>query len=177
MEWLTTAIRGLDLITKVMRTRLFDKLLRRAAVAQKVRWGPNDGLGPGMRVWDEGGYEQFMGWEELKREFRAKLLPQTLRNSSGFDVAKRPHDGKDNWLVDLIDPEGQPLCAVWIGVDPDSGWQFDGLIRFGGEKPPHVWQIYQRYSDGSYRRVASRYRTLEAARDQPSTRSGATHNI
>lgn len=51
---------------------------------------------------------------------------------------------------------GEKFCSVWFGVDPDNGWGFDGLIRFGDpDAEAHVWQTYQRNSYGAYRRLSS----------------------
>src|SRR5207249_265310 len=50
-----------------------------------------------------------------------------------------------------------PFGHVWIGGDPDNGMTWDGLIRAGeGEVQDgtaKVWQLFERWSDGSYRRV------------------------
>jgi hypothetical protein len=120
---------------------------------------------PGLRVWnvERGNREWFIEWPRLETELRTKLLPQLLKDPSGFRVIVKSYHGKAHWLARLVDRHGVEHCALWFGVDPETNWNFDGLIRAGSWSPLATWQTYQRYSDGSYRRLPSRYDGVEEA--------------
>ncbi|WP_439372672.1 hypothetical protein [Bradyrhizobium sp. DASA03120] len=124
-------------------------------VPQRVRWGPVDGLPAGVRILDENEAEvDFMAWAALERELNQRLMPQLFSHAPAFGFETRDHHGKRDWLVQLVNPQSERFCDVWFGVNPDDGWAFDGLVHFG-DSDPHVWQSYQRYSDGTYRRLPS----------------------
>jgi hypothetical protein len=116
----------------------------------------------GIRIWGDGKkYEDFLPWPKLKIELDRKLLPQLFADPSGFGFQVFDHHGKPDWVVKLVRSDGTGFCYLWLGGDPGRGWQWDGLIRLGAAEPAQVWQIYQRYSDGTYRRLASAFRRLE----------------
>jgi hypothetical protein len=129
-----------------------------SAHPQQVRWGPVDGLEPGITL--DGMTGQFIAWEQLRVEIQARLLNQLGRSLPvGCSVALGDFHGRQNWLVRVVDPNGSVLADVWLGPDPDSGWRFDGRVRIGLALDDHhaeVWQIFERFSDGSYRRLEAR---------------------
>lgn len=133
------------------------------AVPLKVRWGPSDGQPAGIRVWaEEGMDETFIPWSDLQPELQKQLLPQAFADPSGFKFETREHHGKPQWLVQVFDDQDELYCDVWFGNDPDNGWSFDGLVRVGDPATaPHAWQVYQRYSDGTYRRLPSLSPTID----------------
>jgi hypothetical protein len=131
---------------------------------QSVRWGPSDGLPAGIKMSEEGrSGETFVPWSELKEELTSRLLPQLFASPEGFSFITAEHHGKRDWLMYLIDGTGERVAFVWFGVNPMEGWKWDGLVRLGHLERLEVWQVYQRYSDASYRRLQSMYRTLEQA--------------
>ena len=121
------------------------------AEPQVVDWVPYDSsLGTGMRVIGSG---EFIPWEELKDEIVQGLLTQVWNIPSGSTVALADYNGMRDLIMQVIDPGGNVVANVWIGVNPLKGWDFDGLVRVGSPvTPPEVWGTFQRYSDGSYRR-------------------------
>lgn len=133
--------------------------------AQFVRWGPVDGLSKGMKVWNaEGtGTETFIAWEDLKQELEEKLLPQIFANPSRYQFLLMEHHGKKDWLLRIVNEKNDEVASVWCDPDPENGWAFDGFIRIGAGDRGEVWQIYQRYSDRTYRRLASKFGRLEDA--------------
>ena len=126
------------------------------SVPQKVRWGPVDGKGPGIVV--EDATQSFISWEELKPEIERLLLPQVRVVPIGSQVVVGPLGDRENWIVQVLQAgSNQELGHVWFGSNPEQKWRWDGLIRIGqpssssGESV--VWQVFQRYSDGTYRRL------------------------
>jgi hypothetical protein len=135
-----------------------------SAVPQLVRWGPSDTLPAGIRVMAKDSSEvDFVEWPKLSREIEQNLMPQLFANPKGFKFALHDHNGKRDWLVQVRDVRGEWYCDVWFGNAPEHGWRFDGLIRVGdpNDSTP-VWQTYQRYSDGTYRRGNSLTGTIDA---------------
>jgi hypothetical protein len=126
-------------------------------VPQRVRWGPLDDRPAGVLVLDESGAEiDFIAWTDLERELNQRLMPQLFAHPPALKFAKRDHHGKTDWLVQLINERGERFCDAWFGVNPDDGWAFDGMVHFGDpDAQPHVWQSYQRCSNGTYRRLPS----------------------
>ncbi|UVO30312.1 hypothetical protein [Bradyrhizobium arachidis] len=126
-------------------------------VPQRVRWGPVDGRPAGIRVLDEDEAEvDFIAWSALERELNQRLMPQLFSYTPAFRFEMRDHHGKTDGLVQLVNDQGDRFCDVWFGVNPGDGWAFDGLVQFGDpDADPLVWQSYQRYSDGTYRRLPS----------------------
>jgi hypothetical protein len=149
-------------MVKVSQKTLKQRSMQSAS-PQKLRWGPSDGLAAGVRVFSDYGSEcEFIPWSELKVELERQLMPQLFADPSGFTFETRDYEGKSQWRVQISDKAASRYCDVWFGHDPDSGWAFDGLLRFGDpDETPHVWQTYQRYSDATYRRCSSMSATLD----------------
>jgi DNA-binding winged helix-turn-helix (wHTH) protein len=127
-------------------------------IAQKVKWGRNDGLPAGIRVWDARGNMEigldFIPWLHLYEEIKRNLLPQVLADPTGFDFELHNHNGKTDWLLFLVDGNRSWYCDVWFGGNPDDHWTIDGLVRLGDrDSNPRAWQTWQRHSDGTYLRV------------------------
>ena len=55
-------------------------------------------------------------------------------------------------LVRIINLEGAHLGYVWFGTDPHNNWAWDGLVRVGDDTYV-IWQVFDRYSDGTYCRI------------------------
>jgi len=118
---------------------------------QQVRWEPVDGRAPGICV---DGCTEFIPWAELEREIQVKLLPQVARVPVGSKVLVKELQGKQNWIVQIVDTDGKEIGHIWFGPDPANNWSFDGLVRVGYPGPPvAIWDVFQRYSDGSYRKI------------------------
>ncbi len=126
--------------------------------AQQVRWGPVDGLEPGITI--DAIDRHFIPWDRLRLEIETRLLNQLGRSlPAGCSVALQEFHGRPNWLVRVIDSNGATLADLWFGPDPDHGWRFDGRVRVGlalDEHHAEVWQVFERFTDGSYRRVDAR---------------------
>jgi transcriptional regulator with XRE-family HTH domain len=126
--------------------------LTRSREPQKTRWAPTDGKAPGIDV--EGDSDSdFIPWDELKPEIEARLLNQLgLHIPPECTVILDDFHGRPNWLVRIVDSECNRRGYVWFGTDADNNWAFDGLVR-AGDDTYVVWAVFQRYSDGSYRRI------------------------
>lgn len=139
------------------------------ALPQLVRWGPVDQKEPGITVEDESG-RMFIPWERLKIEVEVMLLPQLRPVPTGSTAELRDLRERKDWLVRLISPEGKEIADLWLGVDADNKWAWDGLVRIGASRREKaqtvVWQIFQRYSDGSYRRIEALIDREHATRRQ-----------
>ena|SRR5947209_5823163 len=136
-------------------------------VPQLVLWAPSDRDGSRLRVFTtENVEERWIGSDELKAELNENLLPQMFAKNSGeYSFAISDYHGKKDWLMFVVDDRGQQICDVWLGKDPEKGWEWDGMVRVGdGDHEPYVWQVYQRYSDGTYRRLRSKYRSIDGMR-------------
>jgi hypothetical protein len=125
---------------------------------QKVRWGPNDGLPAGISINHKNG--TFLPWSRVKPEIESRLIVQLGRHipPKCFVAVKDLFDRKD-WIVSIFSPTGAELGRVWVGSDPEKNWRFDGLVRVGSVQTIYsaeVWQVFQRYSDGSYRLLGAR---------------------
>lgn len=139
-------------------------------VPQIVRWGPSDAQPAGIRIWTTDHSErQFISWPNLKAELEDRLLPQLFASPYGYTFETRNYHGKKEWLVQIFDRDGNSHCDVWFGGNPENGWEFDGLIRVGdANETPHVWQVYQRYSDATYRQLFSLHEVIDSVkRKQP----------
>lgn len=125
---------------------------------QQVRWAPLDGEDPGIAVYESQDTPRtFIPWTKLKPEIEKRLFPQVVQIPAGSNSQLASFREKQNWVVEVVGPNGQKVSNVWFGTDPNNHWTFDGLIRVGLADPeerthPVVWQSFQRYSDGSYRR-------------------------
>ena len=117
---------------------------------QQVRWGPVDGREAGICI---SGCDKFIPWIELREEIQQRLLPQVSKVPLGSTVALKDLAGKQDWTVQIIGSSGNEIGHVWFGPDPSNDWAFDGLVRVGKPTVPAViWDTFQRYSDGSYRK-------------------------
>ena len=124
---------------------------------QKTRWGPVDGKPAGICI-DSCVTGIFIPWSELKAELEERLLLQVRTVPIRCTVSLGEFRGRKDWIVRVLNPGGEEIANVWFGPDPYNGWAWDGLVRIGiseelGVPAPVVWQIFQRYSDGSYRRI------------------------
>jgi len=129
-----------------------------SAYPQQVRWVPVDGRDAGISLDSLEG--QFIPWDQLRLEVQTRLLNQLGRSlPAGCSVVLQDFHGRPNWLVRVVDPKGGVVADVWFGPDPDSRWRFDGRVRVGLALDDHhaeVWQVFERFSDGSYRRLEAR---------------------
>lgn len=122
---------------------------------QLVRWGPNDGRPAGIGVQGNTSNE-FIPWDSLKPEIEQRLLNQVgLFVPLNSQVELGDLYGRQDWTINIISPEKDFIGYVWFGSNPEKGWGYDGFVRLG--KPlkdtgTEVWQTFQRFSDGSYRR-------------------------
>lgn len=143
--------------------------------AQRVKW--DSGAQPGMEYWDEkgiGGGVTFVPWADLNPQLRANLLPSLFKFSSSYRFAAQAFGDKENLVIKILDQDAKGVAWLWLGGNPENGWEFDGLVRVGGDhRAEKVWQVYQRFSDGSYRRLKSTFANVEDAcppADRPCTR-------
>jgi transcriptional regulator with XRE-family HTH domain len=130
------------------------------AVPQKTRWGPPDRKEAGISIIDDPD-GLFIYWIDLKIEIEQKLLCQLGRHiPDGCKVKVDAFHGRQNWLVRVVTPDtNKNIGYVWFGGDPEKNWAFDGLVRVGdapNDYEAEVWQVFQRYSDGSYRRIEAK---------------------
>jgi len=116
-----------------------------------------DGKPPGILL--EGDRRQaFLSWRRLKGEIEKMPLPQVRRVPVGSTVGVHDLAERKAWIVNVLGPHFREVGSLWFGTDPDANWRWDGLVRLGHSQRHFgadrvVWQIFQRYSDGSYRRV------------------------
>jgi TIR domain len=123
------------------------------SIPQTVRWGPTGGLPPGLSVDNP---SEFVPWNVLKSEVELRLLPQIRHIPIGAAVTLEPFHGRANWIVRVRHDDLRINVNVWFGTDGEAGWAWDGLVRVGEvyrENIVAVWQVFRRYSDGTYRRV------------------------
>ncbi len=122
------------------------------ATFQEVRWGPVDGKPAGISVEGYDG-QSFIAWNALRSEIEASIIPQMDYIPPGCTVALGSYADKPDWVVRVLEPGGTEVAHIWFGPDPSDDWAHDGLIRVGLPKDPaEVWHIFERYSDGSYRK-------------------------
>jgi len=125
---------------------------RRHPEPQETLWGPNNGKPAGICITSSAA-DEFVPWDELRLEIETRLFNQLgdhipPKCKAGLGDFK----GRRHWLIRIIDPYGKQVGEVWFGTDPDTNWAYDGLVRVGNDTYV-VWQVFQRYSDGSYRRI------------------------
>ena len=122
-------------------------------IKQKIFWGVNQGYKAGAFINSLQG--AFIEWKELKKELEEKVITQCPRIIPVHSKAElKDFYGKKDWTIEIVTPKGQILGSVWVGSDPQKNWNLDGLVRVGhviSDTEWEVWQIFQRYSDGSYR--------------------------
>jgi len=125
---------------------------------QKIRWGPVDSLEAGITVY--GSSKEFVPWSALSVEIEKRLLTQ-LGRSLPVDcrVVLSDFHGHRDWLVQIVGPDSTLLADLWFGPDPDSDWRYDGRVRVGRALDDYyaeVWQVFERFSDGTYHRIEAR---------------------
>jgi transcriptional regulator with XRE-family HTH domain len=120
---------------------------------QQTEWGPNKGEPPGIICYQDNARIDFIPWATLKNEVEKRLLNQLGPHiPTNCKVILDDYRGRANWLVRIIDAHEQRLGYVWFGTDADNDWRWDGLVRTGDDTYV-VWQVFHRYSDGSYARI------------------------
>ncbi|MEW5767665.1 MAG: hypothetical protein AB1797_08590 [bacterium] len=119
--------------------------------AQQVGWGPAFyQRKAGICV---NNCAEFIPWVELKEELQQQLLPQLSWAPKGSTIGLKDQPGKQDWIVQVLDPNRNEIGHVWFGPDPSNNWAFDGLVRVGNPIPPVIIRdTFQRYSDRSYKR-------------------------
>lgn len=119
---------------------------------QETLWGPNNNMPPGICIMSSATSE-FIPWVELKPEIESMLLNQLGGHiPPNCTAGLGDYKGRPNWLTLIIDSTGKQVGEVWYGTDADNNWRYDGLVRVGDDTYV-VWQVFQRYSDGSYLRI------------------------
>jgi transcriptional regulator with XRE-family HTH domain len=121
---------------------------------QETRWRPNwGGGGPGIYIANSATVD-FIPWSKaLKAELETELLSQLGRHiPPDCHLELGDYKGRRNWLILIIGPDEKRMGYIWLGSDPDNEWKYDGLVRAGDDEYV-VWQVFQRYSDGTYHRI------------------------
>ncbi len=125
---------------------------------QRILWGANVHRPPGIVI-TSSTPEEFVPWSELKPELEAGLLNQLGRHiPAGCTLALDVFEERPDWLVRIVSPDAERIGDVWFGNNPDDDWNYDGFVRAGiayAKYIAEVWQVFQRYSDGSYRRIGA----------------------
>jgi len=125
-----------------------------------VHWWPNhEDKGPGVIVEEKDGPAEFISWTELKPEIEKMLLPQVRVLPLGCTVELGNLGDRPNWVMKVLAQDGSEAAHVWLGNNADKSWKWDGLVRVGEPNKPdgeRVWQTFQRYSDGTYRRISTK---------------------
>jgi len=126
-----------------------------APQAQKVSWGPPDHP-PGIAI--DSPVRTFVPWSVLRPEIEQRLLPKVRVLPVGCTVELGEFRGRKHWIVRILDPNHVEIGNIWFGTDPNNKWAWDGKVRLGPFRakdaiPYKVWQVFERYTDGTYRRV------------------------
>lgn len=133
------------------------KNVQELPIKQRAFWGVNNGASAGIFI--NGFNGPFIPWNQLETELNEKVISNCPRLIPvGSKVRLCAFYGKKDWLVKIINPQGEQIGDVWLGSDPRKQWKVDGLIRIGftiNDSKWIVWQVSQRYSDGSYRVIKS----------------------
>jgi len=119
-------------------------------VPELVRWGPLDGRKAGICI---DGCKKFIPWPEFREEINQRLLPQVGKVRANSKAVLQDYAGRRDWIVRVISATDKEIVHIWFGGDPENNWSHDGLIRIGTPNPLEVFGTYQRYSDGSYRKL------------------------
>jgi hypothetical protein len=125
---------------------------------------------------------QFIAWPKVKIETEQQIFPYVRMIPIGSHVELGKFEGRLDWIARIIDPKGNEIGNVWYGGDPLKNYTYDGLVHVGvpGDetREPIVWQVFQRYSNGTYIRVANPYdaslrpinRKMDSSKDRSSGR-------
>jgi hypothetical protein len=141
-----------DRLTGAGNTPILLPNRRRRPEPQETLWGPNNGMPPGICI-ASSAIGEFIPWKKLKPEMPKVLFNQLGEHiPPGCKASLGDWRGRPNWLTLIIGPDSKKVGEVWFGTDPDNNWAYDGLVRVGDDMYV-VWQVFQRYSDGSYRRI------------------------
>lgn len=138
----------------VMRQRSrMESHIQQGAMPQLVRWAPNRGGEVGVDILTDP--PEFIPWNLIREEVIQALLPQVRNIDLGFTVSLLQFRGRSNWIMAVFDANKREVANIWFGTDPTNQWAHDGLVRIGPveESIARVWQTFQRYSDGTYRRI------------------------
>lgn len=125
--------------------------------SQILIWAVNFGGKPGAIIDELGG--RFISWKTLKSELEKQVInsiPGVIQIPARVELSD--HYEKKDWIIKIIDKNGSHVGDVWIGSNPENSWRMDGKIRIGrtiSDKEWKVWQVYERFSDGSYRVLRS----------------------
>ena len=126
-------------------------------IKQNIYWGPNQDLKAGVFVDKIDGI--FIPWKTIKTEIEQRVIPQCPRKiAPNAKIAFGSFYGKKDWTVNVETSNGEYIYSIWLKSNPMKGWKPDGLVRLGFTHDDlnwDVWQVFQRYSDGSYRIVKS----------------------
>jgi len=124
-------------------------------VQQFVLWGPDYSKPPGIFINSIEG--QYISWDNLKNEIEKQVIqgcPRLIPIDSKIQVLS--FYKKVNHIVRVFNNSADIVGDIWLGRDPENDFVHDGLIRIGKTLSDTEWivyQIYQRYSDGTYRLV------------------------
>jgi transcriptional regulator with XRE-family HTH domain len=122
-----------------------------------TRWGPTVGKPAGIVCYKGTAVAEFIPWLQLKSEIEQKLLNQLgLNIPVNCKAVLSDFRGRYDWLIRILDSADKHVGDLWFGTNPDDSWAFDGLVRAGKEIVSNrcvVWQVFQRYSDGTYVRI------------------------
>jgi DNA-binding winged helix-turn-helix (wHTH) protein len=140
------------------------------AVPQLVRYRPGDAPGILVENASKEGGGQFVPWIALQLELERELLPYLGRlfGDRALTVSLVDFKNRRNWRIHIHDGGVNHTGSVWLGGDPYKNWNWDGLVRVGKaiDDDHHVvWQVFQRYSDGTYRRIVA----LDTPDNRPNT--------
>lgn len=126
-------------------------------VKQKVFWSVNQGSKPGAFINSFKG--AFIDWDDLKKELEKNVITQCPRIIPvKSKVALADFYGKKDWVIHIVDSKANIIGDIWLGGNPLKNWYLDGLVRIGFTISDTEWEVYQilqRYSDGSYRIIKS----------------------
>jgi hypothetical protein len=89
----------------------------------------------------------------LKSELEHTLLFQLFADPQNCSFGSFERVDDDAAMIILR--QGTRYARLWFGHNPETKEE-DGLVHVSG-RAPEVWQSYQRMSDGSYFRKASRF--------------------
>ena len=122
-------------------------------IPQETLWGVNVALGPGIYIANSASFRFIPFFNGLKEEIETKLLNQCGRHIPfNCTAGLAAYNGRSDMLTTILEPGGKQIGEIWFGTDPDNAWKYDGLVRVGNDTYV-VWQVFQRYSDGTYRRL------------------------
>ena len=104
---------------------------------QFLRWARNDGFPAGALISTSLAHvvdpqpQQFVDWENLEPEFVSLIRPQLFENPTDWVFQLQNLGEKEDWLLRLVNIRGGSSFDVWVGVNPDRAWIWDGLLHIG----------------------------------------------